>query len=104
MNIHLESKKKPLSVLMSLWVVLKRQCDHEKVCELVDTHTLNQLKDTFQSYSMGLYMHFKLKNLLNNVYMYSGNKNINTFLIKQYFATYVAFSSSIKTEIFDKVT
>ena len=36
--------------------------------------------------------------------MYSGNKNINTFLIKQYFATYVAFSSSIKTETFVKVT
>ena len=32
------------------------------------------------------------------------NKNIkNTFLIKGYFATYVAFSSSIKIEIFDKV-
>ena len=31
--------------------------------------------------------------------MYSGNKNIkNTFLIKRYFATYVAFSSSIKIE------
>ena len=29
--------------------------------------------------------------------MYSGNKNIkSTFLIKRYFATYVAFSSSIK--------
>ena len=37
--------------------------------------------------------------------MYGGNKNINnTFLIKQYFATYVAFSSSIKLEIFGKVT
>ena len=36
--------------------------------------------------------------------MSSENKNIkNTFLIKQYFATYVAFSSSIKIEIFDKV-
>ena len=34
------------------------------------------------------------------VYMYNGNKNINTFLIKRYFAnTYVAFSSSIKIEI-----
>ena len=47
----------------------------------------------------------QLQNLLNNVYMYGGNKNINnTFLIKQYFATYVAFSSSIKLEIFGKVT
>ena len=37
--------------------------------------------------------------------MYSGNKNIkNTFLPKRYFATLVAFSSSIKIEIFDKVT
>ena len=37
--------------------------------------------------------------------MYSGNKNIkDTFLIKQYFATYVAYSSSIKIEIFNKVT
>ena len=37
--------------------------------------------------------------------MYSGNKNINnTFLIKRYFAAYVALSSSIKIEIFDKVT
>ena len=36
--------------------------------------------------------------------MYSGNKNIkNTFLIKQYFTTYVAFLSIIKIEIFDKV-
>ena len=33
-----------------------------------------------------------------------GNKNIkNTFLIKRYFTTYVAFSNSIKIEIFDKV-
>ena len=33
--------------------------------------------------------------------MYSGNKNIkNTFLIQQYFATYVAFSSSIKIDFF----
>ena len=39
------------------------------------------------------------------MYMYSGNKNINTtFLIKGYFAAYVAFSSSIKIEIFQKVT
>ena len=39
------------------------------------------------------------------MYMYSGNKNIkNTFLIKRYFATDVAFSSSIKTETSDKVT
>ena len=38
------------------------------------------------------------------LFMYSGNKNIkNTFLIKQYFATYVAFTSSIKIEIFDMV-
>ena len=37
--------------------------------------------------------------------MYSENENIkNTFLNKRYFATYVAFSSSIKIEIFDKVT
>ena len=37
--------------------------------------------------------------------MYSGNKNIkNTFLIKQYFPTYVASSSSIKIEIFEMVT
>ena len=37
--------------------------------------------------------------------MYSGNKNIkNTFLIKQYFAAYLPLSSSIKIEIFDKVT
>ena len=36
--------------------------------------------------------------------MYSGNKNIkNTFLIKRYFATYVAFSSSFKIEVFDTV-
>ena len=35
--------------------------------------------------------------------MYSGNKDIkNTFLIKRHFATYVAFSNSIKIEIFDK--
>ena len=35
--------------------------------------------------------------------MCSGNKNIkNTFLIKQYFDTYVDFSRSIKIEIFDK--
>ena len=32
--------------------------------------------------------------------MYSKNKNIkNTFLTKRYFATYVAFSSSIKIEL-----
>ena len=38
------------------------------------------------------------------MFMYSGNKNIkNAFLIKQYFATYVAFTSSIKIEIFDMV-
>ena len=37
--------------------------------------------------------------------MYSGNKSINnTFLIMRYFTTYVAFSISIKIEIFDKVT
>ena len=37
--------------------------------------------------------------------MYNGNETIKqTFLIKQYFATYVVFSSSIKIEIFDKVT
>ena len=37
--------------------------------------------------------------------MYSGNKNIkNTFLIKRYFATYIASSSSITIEIFGKVT
>ena len=39
----------------------------------------------------------KLWNLLNYVNMYSGNKNIkNTILIKWYFATYVALSSSVK--------
>ena len=37
--------------------------------------------------------------------MYSENKhNKNTFLITSYFPTYTAFSSSIKTENFDKVT
>ena len=42
---------------------------------------------------------------MNNVYMYSGNKNTNnTVFIKRYFATYVAFSDCIKIEIFDKVT
>ena len=37
--------------------------------------------------------------------VYCENKNIkNTFLNQRYFATYVAFSSSIKIEIFHKVT
>ena len=45
----------------------------------------------------------KLGNLLNNAYC--ENKNIkNTFLNKRYFTAYVAFSSSIKIEIFHKVT
>ena len=49
------------------------------------------------------YIYIKLQNLLNNVYC--ENTNIkNTFLNKRYFATYVAFSSSIKIEIFHKVT
>ena len=52
-----------------------------------------------------IYIYIYIENLLNNVYMYSRSKNIKkTFLIKQYFATYVAFSSSIKIETFDKVT
>ena len=38
------------------------------------------------------------------MYKYCQNKNIkNTFVTKRYFATYVAFSSSIKVEIFQKV-
>ena len=36
--------------------------------------------------------------------MYSGNKNIkDTFLIKQYFATYVAYSSSLKLKFLAKL-
>ena len=35
---------------------------------------------------------------------YCQNKNINTFLTKRYYATSVAFSASIKIEIFHKVT
>ena len=39
------------------------------------------------------------------MYVYCQNKNIkNTFVTKQYFSTYVAFSSSVKIEIFPKVT
>ena len=38
----------------------------------------------------------KILKPLNNVYIYSGNKNIK----KQYFVTYVAFSSSINIEFF----
>ena len=41
---------------------------------------------------------------MNNVYMYSGNKNIKNTFLTRYFTTHVAFSSSIKIEIFDKVT
>ena len=52
-----------------------------------------------------MYICIYIKYLLNNVYRYSLNKNINnTFLTKRYLATYVAFSSSINIEIFDKVT
>ena len=50
-----------------------------------------------------MYIYKKLGNFLNNVFC--ENKNIkNTFLNNQYFATYVAFSTSIKIEILHKVT
>ena len=35
--------------------------------------------------------------------MYMETKILKTFLMKRYFATYVAFSSSIEIEVFDKV-
>ena len=38
----------------------------------------------------------------NLLYIYKNIKN--TFLNKWYFTTYIAFSSSIKIEIFDKIT
>ena len=54
---------------------------------------------------MYIFIYIYIYKYMNNVYMYSGNKNNkNTFLTKRYFATYVVFSSSIKIEIFDKVT
>ena len=47
--------------------------------------------------NFNIYIYIKLSNLLINVYLYCKNRNIkNTFLNKRYFATYVAFSSSIK--------
>ena len=48
-------------------------------------------------YILNIYIYIK--------YIYISNIYIkNTFLNKRYFATYVAFSSSIKIEIFHKVT